>query len=156
VDKPAGYVGLTNVSAADAELALTPVASGRVQFAATPLISSSLGAQVICPFVSRWATTARGVAVRAWTRPERAIDATLALEGAVRALDYFEAYFGLNYSLPKLDLGLCDGRNGKPVIHYDWRGRPADQHPGAQCGCSPSGSPGWHFTSSVTGGLAIV
>ena len=89
----------------------TPVASEtpiepemkRVQFRETPVMSTYLLAFVVGELESIEATSEGGTLVRVWATPGKAEQGELALNVAVRLLDYYNDYFGIPYPLEKLD-----------------------------------------------------
>jgi len=83
-----------------------PVAGGRIEmvFQPTPAMSPYLLAFVIGMLHSTSSRTKRGTTVSVWatrSQPLKSLD--FALDVAVRTLEFFEYYFGIDYPLPKLD-----------------------------------------------------
>ncbi len=92
-------------------LSNTPVASQEVkdaiqttEFEPTPIMSTYLLAFVIGDMKYKEAKTARGIAVRTYSTPDNVDYTDFALQTAVRCIDYYEDYFGIDYPLPKSDL----------------------------------------------------
>ncbi|XP_069758954.1 thyrotropin-releasing hormone-degrading ectoenzyme-like [Narcine bancroftii] len=76
------------------------------QFAETPRMSTYYLAWAICNFTSKETFTDGGISVRVYARPnliqQGSGDYTLHI--AKRLLEFYEDYFNISYSLPKLDL----------------------------------------------------
>lgn len=95
-------------------LSNTPVASDevidglrRVNFEPTPKMSTYLLAWVVSQLAETHTTTNQGVLVGIYATPGHAGSLDYARESAVRILEHYEAYFGIPYPLPKLDLVAC-------------------------------------------------
>jgi len=73
-------------------------------FEPTPKMSTYLLAFVVGDMGYKEAKTKRGVVVRAYATPDNTPHTDFALETAVRCIDFYEAYFGINYPLPKADI----------------------------------------------------
>ncbi|XP_004406073.1 PREDICTED: thyrotropin-releasing hormone-degrading ectoenzyme [Odobenus rosmarus divergens] len=75
-------------------------------FSQTPLMSTYYLAWAICNFTYRETTTKSGVAVRLYARPDaiRRGSGDYALHITKRLIEFYEDYFKVPYSLPKLDL----------------------------------------------------
>ncbi|XP_041355968.1 endoplasmic reticulum aminopeptidase 1-like isoform X1 [Gigantopelta aegis] len=67
-------------------------------------MSTYLVAFVICDYANISKTMDNGVKVTVYTPPEQIDQAQFALEGAVKALKYYNDFFGVPYPLPKQDL----------------------------------------------------
>uniref|UniRef100_A0AAR2JF60 Aminopeptidase n=1 Tax=Pygocentrus nattereri TaxID=42514 RepID=A0AAR2JF60_PYGNA len=72
------------------------------QFDVTVKMSTYLVAFIVCDFLSISKNTEHGISV--YTVPEKIDQAELALDAAVRLLDFYDDYFDVPYPLPKLDL----------------------------------------------------
>ncbi len=83
-----------------------PMADGLVRhtFEPTPKMSSYLLAFVIGNIKHLESKTKTGVRVRTYARADLIKHTTFALESAVKYLDFFNEYFGIDYPLPKCDL----------------------------------------------------
>uniref|UniRef100_F6VJ15 Aminopeptidase n=1 Tax=Equus caballus TaxID=9796 RepID=F6VJ15_HORSE len=75
-------------------------------FSQTPLMSTYYLAWAICNFTHRETTTKSGVVVRLYARPDaiRRGSGDYALHITKRLIEFYEDYFKVPYSLPKLDL----------------------------------------------------
>ena len=73
-------------------------------FNQSPVMSSYLLAFFVGEFKFISAKTNRGVEVRIYTEAESLEHAHFALDVAVRSLEFYEEYFGINYPLPKCDM----------------------------------------------------
>ncbi|MEO8784718.1 MAG: M1 family metallopeptidase [Candidatus Saccharimonadales bacterium] len=83
------------------------------QFATTPKMSVYLLAFVIGDMAFKEAKTKTGVLVRAYATPDNIQLVDFALDIAVKCLDFYNHYFGLDYPLEKCDLiALPDFANG--------------------------------------------
>uniref|UniRef100_A0AAR2IQK3 Aminopeptidase n=1 Tax=Pygocentrus nattereri TaxID=42514 RepID=A0AAR2IQK3_PYGNA len=74
------------------------------QFDVTVKMSTYLVAFIVCDFLSISKNTEHGVKISVYTVPEKIDQAELALDAAVRLLDFYDDYFDVPYPLPKLDL----------------------------------------------------
>lgn len=83
----------------------------RVRFAATPKMSSYLIALAVGEFEALRATH-DGIELAIWTTEGRSADAGYALDATRKILDYYHAYFGSRYPLPKLDQIAVPGKQG--------------------------------------------
>jgi aminopeptidase N len=73
-------------------------------FQTTPRMSTYLLAWVVGELNQKTAQTKRGVEVSVWATPAQATDnLDFALDIAVRSIDFYEQYFGVEYPLPKSD-----------------------------------------------------
>lgn len=83
-------------------------------FEQTPRMSTYLLAWVIGDLHRKTAQTKRGVEVNVWATPAQAPETLdFALDHAVRTIDFFEEYFGIEYPLPKSDhVALPDFSSG--------------------------------------------
>jgi aminopeptidase N len=83
-------------------------------FERTPRMSVYLLAWVYGDLQKRSAATRRGVEVNVWATPVHAPESLdFALDFAVKTIDYFEDYFGVDYPLPKSDhVALPDFTSG--------------------------------------------
>ncbi len=73
-------------------------------FQTTPRMSTYLLAWVIGELNQKTAKTKRGVEVSVWATPAQATDSLdFALGIAIRTIDFYENYFGVEYPLPKSD-----------------------------------------------------
>jgi puromycin-sensitive aminopeptidase len=75
-----------------------------VSFESTPKMSTYLLAFIVGDFEYLEGETKRGVKVRVFTTPGKKKQGKFALDCGVRALDFFESYFGIKYPLPVLDM----------------------------------------------------
>lgn len=75
-----------------------------VEFSPTPKMSTYLLAFIIGEFEFVEKKTKRGTLVRVFVTPGKKKQAVFALDVAARSLDFYEAYFGLKYPLPVLDM----------------------------------------------------
>lgn len=74
-------------------------------FATSPKMSTYLVAFVISNFQAISTTTARGLPVRVFARPEVVVEqGAFALEAAANITTFFEQFTNINFALPKLDL----------------------------------------------------
>ncbi len=73
-------------------------------FEDTPLMSTYLLAFVIGDMKYKEAKTSRGVVVRTFATPDNVGFTDFALETAVRCIDFYEDFFGIEYPLQKSDL----------------------------------------------------
>lgn len=92
-------------------LSNTPVVSQETKdnimvtiFEPTPKMSTYLLAFVVGDMQYREAKTSRGVTVRTYATPDNTPFTDFALQTAVRCIDFYEDYFGINYPLKKCDL----------------------------------------------------
>ncbi|MGZ6005552.1 MAG: M1 family metallopeptidase [Candidatus Saccharimonadales bacterium] len=92
-------------------LANTPVKSQTkkgnsviTEFETTPKMSTYLLAFVYGEMAYRQAKSKHGVIVRTYATPENVAITDFALQTAVKILDFYNEYFGINYPLPKCDL----------------------------------------------------
>ena len=77
---------------------------GHVTFQTTPKMSPYLLAFVVGDLHKKTARTKRGVEVNVYATPTQSPDSLdFALDTAVRAIDFYEDYFGVDYPLPKSD-----------------------------------------------------
>ncbi|XP_064596449.1 aminopeptidase N-like [Liolophura sinensis] len=93
-------------------------------FDTTPKMSTYNLALVVSQFANREAMTSNRVKIRVWTRPELLGKTDYVLRLAVYVLDYFEEFYRIRYSLPKLDMvALTDfvygGMENWGLILYD-------------------------------------
>ncbi|KAL4228484.1 Endoplasmic reticulum aminopeptidase 1 [Mactra antiquata] len=96
------YISLFNMPLVKSE----PFGNGLVKdsFQETVLMSTYLVAFVVCDYKNVSKSTRRNVMVRVFA-PEHSIHAAqFALDTAVKVIDYYEDFFGVNYPLPKQDL----------------------------------------------------
>jgi puromycin-sensitive aminopeptidase len=75
-----------------------------VHFGSTPIMSTYLLAFIIGDFEYIQKKTKRGIVVKVYTTIGKKSQAAFALECAVRSIDFYEAYFGIEYPLDKLDM----------------------------------------------------
>lgn len=75
-----------------------------VSFERTPIMSTYLVALLVGEFEFAETKTADGKLVRLYTPVGKLDKAAYALETAAKALDYYQAYFGIEYPLRKLDM----------------------------------------------------
>ncbi|MEO8691311.1 MAG: M1 family metallopeptidase [Candidatus Saccharimonas sp.] len=108
---PTGHVALSNMTAATSEV------QGHATFTTfdtTPRMSSYLLAFVVGKMHSKTAKTSKGVDVSVWAtpaQPARSLD--FALETAVKVIEFYEDYFGVDYPLAKSDhVALPDFSSG--------------------------------------------
>ncbi|KAJ3183395.1 hypothetical protein HDU87_006714 [Geranomyces variabilis] len=80
------------------------VPATRFTFATTPLMSTYLVAWAIGPLESLAAVSNGGTGVTAYVQRGRQSEAQLAMNVTVGALDFMEAFTGMPFPLPKLDL----------------------------------------------------
>lgn len=83
-------------------------------FQTTPRMSTYLLAWVVGELNQKTAKTKRGVEVSVWATPAQDTDSlNFALDVAVRTIDFYEQYFGVDYPLPKSDhVALPDFSSG--------------------------------------------
>ncbi|XP_072520732.1 endoplasmic reticulum aminopeptidase 1b [Salminus brasiliensis] len=74
------------------------------QFDTTVKMSTYLVAFIVCDFLSISKSTQHGVKISVYAVPEKIDQAELALDAAVRLLDFYDDYFDIPYPLPKQDL----------------------------------------------------
>ena len=74
------------------------------RFEQTPKMSTYLFAFVVGELESLSAKTKRGITVRTFSQPAKTAHTAFALEVAVKCLDFFEGYFGIEYPLDKCDM----------------------------------------------------
>lgn len=75
-----------------------------VSFAPTPKMSTYLLAFLVGDFEYLEAKTKRGVLVRVYTTPGKKHQAHFSLDVAVKCLEFYEDYFGIDYPLNTLDM----------------------------------------------------
>jgi puromycin-sensitive aminopeptidase len=75
-----------------------------VQFAPSPKMSTYLVAMMVGDFEYVEGKTKNGVDVRVYATPGKIDQLGFAVETGVRALEFYEEYFGIPYPLPKLDM----------------------------------------------------
>lgn len=66
---------------------------------------------------SDWVMTSRGVKVRSWSRPQASIGAAIAAAYGADVVDYYERFFGLQYSYSKLEF-VAEPEHG--FAEEDW------------------------------------
>lgn len=76
----------------------------RVVFKTTPIMSTYLAAFAVGEFERISVTTKEGTLVSVLTTPGKKDEGTFALEVGVKALEFYNDYFGIPYPLPKLDM----------------------------------------------------
>ena len=76
----------------------------RVTYSTTPIMSTYLLAFVIADLESIESKDRNGIPVRVWTTPGKREQARFSLECALHTLPYFSEWFGIPYSIPKLDM----------------------------------------------------
>lgn len=83
-------------------------------FSTTPRMSTYLLAWVVGELHKKTAATKRGVEVSTWATPAQPADSLdFGLDIAIRTIDFFEEYFGVDYPLPKSDhVALPDFSSG--------------------------------------------
>ena len=79
----------------------------RVVFGVSPKTSTYLLAWAVGQFDYVQADTKNGVTIRVFSPPGRAEHGRFALDVGLRALDFYDEYFGVPYPLPKLDMICC-------------------------------------------------
>eukprot|EP00899_Mesostigma_viride_P023012 jgi/Mesvir1/3896/Mv19842-RA.1 len=99
---PTDALALSNMPVSEVQTHEAGVHS--VRFQQSPPMSTYLLAVVVGKFDSIEATTETGTLVRVFTEPGKTHQGAFALDCAVRALPFFEKYFGCTYPLPKLDM----------------------------------------------------
>lgn len=114
IDEPAAKAvfDLTLLTEPDATvLSNTPVAEQHhtdkvltTHFEPTPKMSSYLLAFVTGPLAYKETVNAHGVAIRAYTTPDKVEQASFALDFAAKVLDFYDDYFATPYPLPKCDI----------------------------------------------------
>lgn len=108
---PAGETVISNTPAKSAE-AVTP-ALVRTSFETTPKMSTYLLAFVYGELGYREAATRSGVVVRTYATPDNVAYTQFALDIAVKCLEFYNDYFGIDYPLPKCDfVALPDFASG--------------------------------------------
>ncbi|MEI7631915.1 MAG: M1 family metallopeptidase [bacterium] len=73
-------------------------------FEPTPIMSTYLLAFVIGDMKYKESKTSRGIAVRTYTTPDNIEFTDFALDTAIKCIDFYEDYFGIEYPLTKSDL----------------------------------------------------
>jgi puromycin-sensitive aminopeptidase len=103
---PDNLTALANTNVVSEEPADAAGQSGRktVHFAPTPKMSTYLVAFIVGELEYLEGTTEEGVAIRIYATPGREGQLAFALETSVRALEFYNGYFGIPYPLPKLDM----------------------------------------------------
>lgn len=113
IDEPEAKAvfGLTLDTRQTTVIANTPVVSQEnnddvltTRFEDTPVMSTYLLAFVVGDMSFREAKTARGVAVRAFSTPDNIALTDFALDTAVKCIEFYEDFFGIDYPLEKCDL----------------------------------------------------
>ncbi len=94
-------VGLSNTPVISSE---TKHGQQLVIFETTPIMSTYLLAFVVGEMGFKESKTKRGTVVRAYATPDNVAHLDFAVETATRCLEYYEAYFGIPYPLPKADM----------------------------------------------------
>lgn len=115
VTVPAAFLAVSNMPIASE----TPVdaATKRVAFAPTPRMSSYLFA-LIAGELERATVKAGEVEIGVVATTGKSANAGYALDAAKRLLGYFDDYFGVPYSLPKLDLIALPGGFGGAMENW--------------------------------------
>jgi aminopeptidase N len=87
------------------QVADTPAASGKhtLKFATTPKMSTYLVAFLVGDFKCT-SGSSDGVPIRACSTPDKVALTPFAVESAKYILHYYNAYFGIKYPMPKLDM----------------------------------------------------
>jgi puromycin-sensitive aminopeptidase len=92
-------------------IANTPIKSQKsnsptvtTEFETTPIMSTYLLAFATGEVAFKEAKTKRGVTVRTYATPDNVEMTAFALDVAVRTLEFYEDYFGINYPLEKCDM----------------------------------------------------
>ena len=82
------------------------ILGGRVTtaFETTPKMSSYLVAIVVGDLAKLSGKTARGIEVNVFAIPNSASQLPFSLDVAIKSIDWYENYFGIDYPLPKLDM----------------------------------------------------
>jgi aminopeptidase N len=82
------------------------ILGGRVTtaFETTPKMSSYLVAIVVGDLAKLSGKTARGIEVNVFAIPDSASQLPFSLDVAIKSIDWYENYFGIDYPLPKLDM----------------------------------------------------
>ncbi|MBI5045951.1 MAG: M1 family metallopeptidase [Candidatus Niyogibacteria bacterium] len=75
-----------------------------IRFGVTPLMSTYLLAFVVGELEHIEATTKDGILVRVFTTPGKKAQGEFALYVGVKALEFYNDYFGIAYPLPKMDM----------------------------------------------------
>ena len=78
----------------------------KVEFQTSPKMSTYLLAWAVGEFDCVRAVTKHGVNIAIYSPPGRASQGNFALDCGIKALDFYDDFFGLPYPLPKLDM-LC-------------------------------------------------
>ncbi|XP_075924535.1 glutamyl aminopeptidase-like isoform X2 [Petromyzon marinus] len=73
------------------------------RFARSVPMSTYLVCFAVHQFIFVERTSSRGVPLRVYVQEEQEVTAQFAANATLVIFDYFESYFGMNYSLPKLD-----------------------------------------------------
>lgn len=84
-------------------LAFSDDGSVTTEFEETPLMSTYLVAFIVSDFGSLSSSGPRDVPQRTFARPDSVHQATLMLNAGERIMDALQEYFGVNYTLPKMD-----------------------------------------------------
>lgn len=119
VDEPEAKATFDVSITADAPVVLSNMPAsfeveGTINFATTPRMSPYLLAFVAGDLHKKSAKTNSGVEVNIWATPTQRLEALdFALDHAIKAIDFFDDYFGVPYPLPKSDhVALPDFSSG--------------------------------------------
>lgn len=98
---PSNLTALSNMP----ESSVTHLSGGkkRIVFETSPKMSTYLLAWAVGEFDVVRAVTKHGVKINIYSPPGRAEQGRFALDAGVRALDFYDDFFGVPYPLPKLD-----------------------------------------------------
>ena len=99
---PDSFVALSNMPAEREEI--LPDGRKDVVFRATPKMSTYLLHLTTGLFERVSGRTGTGVEISVWTTPGRQEEGIFARDVALKLLPWFDAYFGITYPLPKMDL----------------------------------------------------
>lgn len=84
-------------------LAFSDDGSVTTEFEETPLMSTYLVAFIVSDFGHLSSSVTRDLPQRTFARPDSVHQATLMLNAGERIMDALQEYFGVNYTLPKMD-----------------------------------------------------
>lgn len=72
-----------------------------VKFEPSVEMVTYLACFIVCDFTERLGQTKRGIPIRTIARPNQFESTEYPLEIGIKATDYYEEYFGIDYVLPK-------------------------------------------------------
>jgi len=104
LEVPVDRTTLSNTDVLSEEVLVEDLSVKRVKYSTTPLMSTYLLAFIVGEFDFVESATNDGVRVRVYAPVGKASQGEFALEVGVKAIDYYNDYFGIPYPLPKLDM----------------------------------------------------